>query len=88
MSYQSVLLSKNSFNKREASRWVLDNGYKILKLPDGTQKIDVTANYYRYRQTAPDSDKYDYRIEQITNGVLGVRQYPKFRASARRRRGR
>ena len=49
MSYvvQSVLLKRNKFTKDEAFRWAKLHGYKL-------DKIDVTHDYYRFRQIDPE----------------------------------
>lgn len=47
---QSVLLNKQYFNNdiKKASKWIIDNNYKIKK------RIDITDKYYRFRQIDPD----------------------------------
>jgi len=49
MSYivQSVLLKRDKFSKVEALQWIRSHGYSA-------GKIDVTPEYYRFRQVAPD----------------------------------
>ena len=49
MSYlvQSVLLKRNKFTKDEAFRWVKLHGYKH-------HKVDMTHDYYRFRQIDPE----------------------------------
>lgn len=43
---QSVLLHKSKFSKGEAFKWVREHGYKA-------DKVDVTHDYYRFRQVEP-----------------------------------
>lgn len=48
MSYivQSVLLKREKFSRDEAFKWIRKHGYKA-------NKIDVTPEYYRFRQVEP-----------------------------------
>ena len=43
---QSVLLSKKHFTKAKAIEWILEHGYQ-------NKKIDISMNYYRFRQLDP-----------------------------------
>jgi len=43
---QSVLINKNKVDLSNATKWVLEKGYKV-------KKVDETKNLYRFRQIAP-----------------------------------
>lgn len=43
---QSVLLRKEKFSLDEAKDWILNHGYKLVK-------VDTTPEYYRFRQMDP-----------------------------------
>ena len=47
---QSVLLNKKYFNNdiTKANKWIIDNNFKIKK------RVDITNEYYRFRQIDPD----------------------------------
>ena len=66
MYLQSVLFSKNYFNKREALKYCNELGYNH-------EKIDETENFYRFRQIDPDLlRRYGfnkYHTKQLNNGV-------------------
>jgi hypothetical protein len=51
---QSVLLSRRYFTMQQAFQWIRDHGFKA-------KKVDVTKNYYRFRQFNPSRLK-QYRI--------------------------
>ncbi len=44
---QSLALRRDKFTKAAAIQWVKDHGYSATK-------IDVTPNFYRFRQIAPE----------------------------------
>lgn len=44
---QSVILRRNLFSPQEAIDWIVSHGYKATKM-------DVTPEYYRFRQTSPE----------------------------------
>ncbi len=60
MVVQSVLIPKK-FTLKKALSWMLENGYII-------KKIDVTSNYYRFRQVSPDDSK-NYYTQSLKNGI-------------------
>jgi hypothetical protein len=72
MSYvvQSVLLNRDKFSKKEAFDWVREHGYKA-------DKVDVTNEYYRFRQMNPDL-LHLYYFRTIKLGDMGhlVVAYP------------
>jgi hypothetical protein len=43
---QSVLINNNIYTLDEATQWIKDNKFKI-------KQIDITDNYYRFRQLNP-----------------------------------
>jgi hypothetical protein len=61
---QSVLLSRSLFTLSGARKWIHEHGFKDLK-------VDVTKNYYRFRQISP-SPRYKYRIKQVAPGIKFV----------------
>ena len=61
LKVQSVIINKDKFTKREANKWIKDNKYI-------NKKVDITKNYYRFRQFTPKKgDKY--RTKDLKNGV-------------------
>lgn len=58
---QSVIIDKRIFTKRRADNYIKKNNYK-------NQKVDITKNFYRYRQLPP-KDNYKYRMKDLNNGV-------------------
>jgi hypothetical protein len=60
---QSVLLSRDKFTRREADRWIHDNNYK-------NTKIDITPEYYRFRQVDP-ARLHNGRFRTINLGYDG-----------------
>lgn len=65
MSYivQSVLLRRDKFSKAEALKWIRDHDYKA-------GKIDMTNDYYRFRQVEP-VDSVAVRYRTISLGDIG-----------------
>ncbi len=61
---QSVLIPRRFFTIGAAQKWLRENGYTFIKL-------DLTQNYYRFRQIPPDSG-CRYRTKELPNGVLLV----------------
>jgi hypothetical protein len=61
---QSVLMSRHEFTQEEAREWVKKHGYKA-------HKVDVTQDYYRYRQVDPDSLPFTARVRTISLGKIG-----------------
>jgi hypothetical protein len=69
---QSVLLNKDKFTLRKAIDWIIEHNYKV-------KKIDVTENYFRFRQISPvtlKKDKYiNYINKEIKDGIMLVIAY-------------
>jgi len=69
---QSVLLNKDKFTIRQAIDWIIEHNYVF-------KKIDVTDNYYRFRQISPvtlKKEKYvNYINKQISDGIMLVIAY-------------
>ena len=61
---QSVLLSRDEFTQEQARDWIKKHGYKA-------QKVDVTQDYYRYRQVDPDTLPFTGRYRTIDLGKIG-----------------
>ena len=61
---QSVLLSRHEFTQEQAQEWVRKHGYKA-------SKVDVTQDYYRYRQADPDTLPFTARFRTIDMGKIG-----------------
>lgn len=63
---QTVILSKNFFNQREAKSWIGRHDFRI-------SKIDETANSWRFRQQPPDwFEKRSFRTIRLRPGVEAV----------------
>ena len=60
---QSVLIPKNKFSLPEAIRWLIIHKYKITK-------VDITHNYYRFRQQEPNNKKKYYSLVLPNNIIL------------------
>ena len=43
---QSVLLNKDYYTLKEATKFIIDNKFKV-------KKVDETTNWYRFRQISP-----------------------------------
>lgn len=62
MKIQSILLRKTKFkNKNEAINFIKRNGFKV-------KKIDITKNFYRFRQLDPRQFRY-FRNKKINNKI-------------------
>ena len=69
---QSVILSKNFFNQREAKSWISRNDFRI-------SKVDETVNSWRFRQQPPDwFEKRTFRTIRLRPGVTAVIGCPIF----------
>lgn len=71
METQSVLFNKKKYTKKQAEKWLVDNGYKV-------KKVDITENLRRYRQLDPKLfNQNTYRMKKIKGNdlmlVLGKR---------------
>ncbi len=59
---QSVLFSKEHYTRRTANKWIKDNNFI-------NKKVDITKNWYRYRQFTP-KPNYKYRMKKINKGKI------------------
>jgi len=72
MSIQSILFNKNIWSLDEALKWLVYHNYKTHF---GNKQVDITDNYYRFRQEEPDKSK-KYRIKKINDtGIEYVMEY-------------
>ena len=60
-SVQSVLLPRSKFSLLRAKEWVLSNKYKV-------KKVDITENFFRFRQFSPSQAK-GFRIKTLPDGI-------------------
>lgn len=69
---QSVLFNKNNFKLKDAISWLNYHNYKI-------NKVDITENYFRFRQEEPKELKRKgytkYRNKEIGGGIILVLVY-------------
>lgn len=65
---QSVLLSKKYFTFRKSLDWIKSNGFK-------SYKVDITNNFFRYRQFDPSSYKRHITRKSRTPGVEYIIEY-------------
>ena len=61
MKVQSVLVPRNKFSLGKAKEWVHSHNYRV-------HKVDVTSNYFRFRQVNP-SSLSDYHMKNLPDGV-------------------
>jgi hypothetical protein len=64
---QTILIPRKSFTLPEAVVWLKDNHYPH-------HKIDITGNYYRFRQHDP-IEHSKYYTHTLKNGVELVHSY-------------
>ena len=63
---QTLILSQQFFNQREASSWIRRHGFCLTK-------IDESANFWRFRQQNPDAfEKDSFRTIRLRPGVEAV----------------
>jgi hypothetical protein len=60
MRVQSVLIPVKKFSLKEATDWLLEHKYRL-------RKVDVTDEYYRFRQSEPSRGSYHTKV--LPNGV-------------------
>ena len=60
---QSVLIPTNAFTLPQAIRWLIVHKYKVTK-------VDITDNYYRFRQLEPNHKKKYYSLVLPNNIIL------------------
>ena len=64
METQSVLFNKKKYTKKQAEKWLVDNGYKV-------KKVDITENLRRYSQLDPKLfNQNTYRMKNYQHEVL------------------
>ena len=67
MKVQSVLIPVNKFTLKEATDWLLEHKYRL-------RKVDVTEDFYRFRQSEPSRGMY--YTKTLPNGVRLVMLEP------------
>lgn len=60
MTIQTILFPRSKFTEKEAKLWLQQHNFKF-------GKVDKTENYLRYRQYAPNFNRYITKI--LPNGV-------------------
>lgn len=60
LKIQWILINRNKFTRLQAIAWIIKHGYKI-------KKVDITENFYRFRQLEPNW-KY-YITKKISSGI-------------------
>lgn len=61
MKLQSIIFKKSIYTEDKARKWLVKHKYK-------SKKVDITENYYRFRQRIPKkTDKY--YTKKITKGI-------------------
>jgi len=60
---QSIIFKKSQWTQDTATRWLTAHKYK-------NNGVDITRNYYRYRQIAPIPD---HRYRTISLGDTGIK---------------
>lgn len=63
MMIQSIIFDRNYWNITDAIKWLIKHKYKVAK-------IDITKNYYRFRQNKPNNKKKYYTISLKNNVKL------------------
>ena len=63
---QSVMIPKKGFSYGKAKKWIIKHGFHI-------KRVDITVNYYRFRQKEPKKGAI-YRIKELENGIMFVLQ--------------
>jgi hypothetical protein len=65
MEIQSILFERSIWNLKNAKIWLLKHNYKTNFYG---KQVDITPNYFRFRQTAP---KYaTYKTKSLNNGII------------------
>jgi hypothetical protein len=65
---QSIMFHRKFFTTDQARHWLIHHKFKA-------NKVDITKNYYRFRQHEP-SKKYYYRVKEVSPGILFVFAFP------------
>jgi hypothetical protein len=58
---QSVIIPRSRYTLNQAKAWVNTNNFKL-------KKMDLTQNYYRFRQREPKPQSKYFTVE-LTNGI-------------------
>ena len=67
LKVQSVLISRDMYNLREAKSWIRKHDFKETFYGKGVEKSE---NYFRFRQTAPGRFKTNsYVTKEISDGI-------------------
>ena len=71
---QSIIFNKNVYNFAQCKKFITDNNFKI-------GRVDITKNYYRFRQLEPSyllQNKYTViKTKQIKSGIKLILYYKK-----------
>jgi hypothetical protein len=70
-SLQAIVISKDTYTKARANKWIKSHGFKPIK------KMHETLKTYRYRLIEPDYYNYEYRTKKLTEGIKAIIQIPK-----------
>lgn len=65
MTVQTILIPRKIYSLKEAEKWIKDHGYKSSYYG---KPVDITENYYRFRQKKPNS-KFLYKTIRIQGGI-------------------
>lgn len=60
---QSIIFNRKYWNITDAIKWLIKHKYKVIK-------IDITKNYYRFRQNEPNKKNKYYTISLKNNVKL------------------
>ena len=69
---QSILIPKSAFTLKEARVWIKEHDYKLTFY---VKKVDITVNYYRFRQLKPSLKRDKIRTISLPNGIKKVVYY-------------
>ena len=65
MVLQSIIIPKNKYSLSEAKQWIRDHGHKVTFYG---KTVDITENFYRFRQAAPKKN-VQYFIKTLPGGI-------------------
>lgn len=66
---QSIIFNKKNYTLKQSQEWIKKHGYKLTFYG---KPVDITENYYRYRQQSPKKWKtYRNKIDDGLYIVLG-----------------
>ena len=65
---QSVLISRKYFTLEQAYNWIYKHNFKHYK-------VDITDNFYRFRQYTPLPYKHFFTTKSKTNGIEYIIQF-------------